>query len=168
MRLSLVALVLAGCAARHTEVSTGPTPPPSRRLLVAQLDDELSTRGCERTRFTARVVAPPEHRGEPVRGRVTRCEAGYAATPARLELAVDTPNARVTAVPLEPLARSPDSEPQRNGAVGGTVVGAVLMGLPGAFIGYTVGKTAGIGKEVASDRQHVRIPKGALLTLEKR
>jgi hypothetical protein len=168
VRPLIFALLLAGCAARHAPISTGPPPPPSRHLLVAQIDDELSTKNCDHTHFTARVVAPPESRGQRVRGRVTRCAGGYGPTPARLDLAIDSPPSHVTAVPLEPLVKSPDGKPERSGAIGGTVIGAALMGLPGAVVGYGIGKVAGSTKEVVSDRQQVRIPKGALLTLERR
>jgi hypothetical protein len=168
VRPLLISLLLAGCAARHAPISTGPPPPPSRHLLVAQIDDELSTKNCDHTHFTARVVAPPEHRGERVRGHVIRCDNGYGPTPARLDLAIDWPPSHVTAAPLEPLVKSPDGKPERSGAIGGVVIGAALMGLPGAVIGYSIGKVGGSAKEVLGDRQQVRIPKGALLTLEKR
>jgi hypothetical protein len=166
MRLVL-ALCLCGCAA-HAPVNaaSGPPPPQASGLVVARLDGELSTQHCERTRFTARVVAPPARRGEPVTGRVIRCDAGYGPTPARLDLRVDAPaHARVTSAPIEPLGKSPDSQPIRNGAVGGAVVGAVLMGIPGAWLGYSVGGGGGIVKEVANQRNQARIPAGALLTL---
>jgi hypothetical protein len=130
------------------------------------MESALSTQRCEQTRFTAHVIAPPDRRGQPIRGHLRACQSGYGSTPARLEIAIDSPRgARVTSAPTESLGKTPSGNTTRNGQIGGALVGGILMGIPGFFIGYSVGAGAGIARQVAEDIRHVQIPSGALLTL---
>jgi hypothetical protein len=185
---ALVTIVVAGCA--HPRIPPAPPParlvirlPPSHGSVVARLDQPIGTDHSKTGQaWTATTVAPIQTAsgrfvpaGARIEGHVRRLVAGHGVTPPVLELAVDELryrdharplNARIAAEQAEDLAAPPSSEPVNRGAVGGAIVGAVFLGIPGALLGYGIGRGGGIATSLRRRELDVKLPAGSFVTID--
>jgi hypothetical protein len=67
--------------------------------------------------------------------------------------------------PVVQLPEEPAEEPVWSGSIGGAIVGAIFLGIPGAVLGYSFGSGGGLSRSLAHREIQAQIPPGAPLDL---
>ena len=165
---------------------------PNGETLIAELNDDLSTRNArEGQTFTATVRQPSAYEGAVLEGRVTHLQRGGRIT-GRSELTLDFDNIRMRDGRTYRFAGILDSVRLQNGdvvkvdnegavqddnqttktvqrtAIGtavGAVIGAIAGGGKGAAIGAIIGAGGGAGSVYVQGRDDLDLTRGSELTI---
>jgi hypothetical protein len=158
---------------------------PAGTALVARLDRALATDTARAGQaFSATLVDPivdPDGRqlvprGARVSGRVDEARRGDEDAPPGLSLRAERLRVGARTLRIDgrvTWAQSPDEppppgEPLRNYTASGFVLGAILMGVPGALVGGTTGLAGGTRRRAREMPTDLRLPVGSPIVVELR